>query len=72
MTEAIIVAFIGAVSSIICQIIISNKSKNLTMYRIDQLEEKVRKHNNFIERLTIVEQRCKSNQHRLDEMEGHK
>ncbi len=72
MTEAIIVASIGALASVICQVIISNKSKNLTVYRLDLLEEKVQKHNNFIERLTIVEQRCKSNQHRLDEMEGHK
>lgn len=72
MTEAIVVAVIGAIASIICQIIISNKSKNLTMYRLDQLEEKVHKHNNFIERLYVVESRSKSNQHRLDEMEGHK
>lgn len=70
MTEAVIVASIGAVASIICQILISVKSNNLTAYRISQLEEKVQKHNNLIERMYVVEQRSKSNQHRIDELEG--
>ncbi len=69
MTEAIIVAGIGALASVVCQIIISVKSNSLTAYRIGQLEAKVQKHNNLIERMYIVEQRSKSNQHRIDELE---
>lgn len=72
MTEAIIVALITAGASVICQCIISAKSKSLTIYRIDQLETKVDKHNNMVERLYVVEQRSKSNQHRLDELEENK
>jgi len=72
MTEAIIVASIGALASVICQIIISVKTNNLTSYRIGMLEEKVEKHNNMVERLYVVEQRSKSNQHRIDEMETMK
>jgi uncharacterized Rmd1/YagE family protein len=34
---------------------------------IERLEEKVTKHNNLVERLTIVEQRAKSAHHRIDE-----
>lgn len=70
MTEAIIVAGIGAAASVICQIIISVKSNSLTAYRINQLESKVQKHNNLIERMYIVEQRSKSNQHRIDDLEA--
>lgn len=70
MTEAVIVAIITAAASVVCQIIIANKSHNLTIYRIDQLEDKVQKHNNLIERMYVVEQRSKSNQHRIDELEG--
>ena len=69
MTEAILVASIGAVASVICQIIISVKTNNLTTYRICMLEEKVEKHNNMVERLYVVESRSKSNQHRIDELE---
>lgn len=72
MTEAIVVASIGAIASVICQIIISIKTNNLTTYRIGLLEKKVEKHNNMVERLYVVEQRSKSNQHRIDELEENK
>ncbi len=72
MTEAIIVAVISALASVICQVIISAKTNSLTTYRIDLLEEKVEKHNNMVERLYIVEERSKSNRHRIDELEAIK
>ena len=43
-------------------------ANRLTNYRIEQLEEKVRKHNNLVERMIIVEQSTKSAHHRLDEL----
>ena len=77
MTEAIIVASIGAITSIVCQIIISNKNKNLTIYRIDQLEKKVEKHNNVIERVyalekqeAVIEEEIKVANHRIEDLEG--
>ena len=70
MSEAIIVAAITAAATILCQIIISNRSNGLIAYRVDQLEEKVTKHNNFIERLTRVEDRAKSNTNRLNRLDG--
>ena len=36
--------------------------------RIEQLEEKVKKHNNLVERMIAVEQSTKSAHHRLDEL----
>lgn len=47
------------------------QANRLTNYRIEQLEERVNKHNNLIERMIAVEDRSKSNQHRLDEIEKH-
>ena len=70
LTESIIVAAITAMATVVCQVIISHRTSSLTVYRIDQLEEKVNKHNNMIERMYIVEQRAKSNQHRIEELEG--
>lgn len=37
--------------------------------RISALEKKVEKHNNMMERLFKVEDRAKSNSHRLDDLE---
>lgn len=38
------------------------------LYRIQQLEKKVEKHNSLVERMVIVEQSTKSAHHRLDEI----
>jgi len=35
----------------------SEENKNLTLYRIDQLEKKVDKHNNLIDRMYKIENR---------------
>ena len=70
MGDAALTAVITAAATIICQVIISKRNSNLVVYRVDQLEKKVEKHNNFIERLTKVEDRAKSNTHRLDKLDG--
>jgi len=44
-------------------------ANKLTNYRIEQLEKKVDKHNNLIERMCVVEQSTKSAHHRLNEIE---
>ena len=44
-------------------------SARLTNFRLKQLEEKVKLHNNLVERMTAIEQRSKSNTHRLDNLE---
>ena len=44
-------------------------SAKLTNFRLKQLEEKVKLHNNLVERMAAVEQRSKSNTHRLDNLE---
>lgn len=43
-------------------------SSKLTAYRIEQLEKKVDKHNNFAERIPVIEDRIKVANHRIDEL----
>ena len=76
MTTEVIVAMIasggGLLGSAICVI----ASARLTNYRIGQLEEKVNKHNNLIERtykleeqMEIEKERIKVANHRIDDLE---
>ena len=66
-TEIIIAGFslTGTLLGSLAGIMTANK---LTTYRIEQLEEKVKKHNNLVERMIVVEQSTKSAHHRLDEI----
>lgn len=45
-------------------------SSKLTMYRIEQLEKKVDKHNSVMERTYILEEKVKVANHRIDDLEG--
>jgi hypothetical protein len=44
-------------------------SSKLTAYRIEQLEKKVDKHNSFAERIPVLENRLKVEEHRMDDAE---
>lgn len=44
-------------------------SAKLTNYRIQQLEKKVEKHNNFAERIPVIEEQIKVSNHRVDDLE---
>lgn len=43
----------------------------LMTYRIEQLEKKVDKHNNFAERVPLLEEQMKVANHRIDDLERH-
>lgn len=44
-------------------------SARLTNFRLQRLEKKVEKHNNLVERMQAVEDRAKSNTHRIDTLD---
>lgn len=64
MSEAIIVAVLSLIGTFIG----SFSGMKLMSYRIEQLEKKVEKHNNFAERLPVVEKDIKHIYHEIDEL----
>ena len=68
-TEAIIVAGITALATVVTQVIIAFRVNSLIAYRINELEKKVNRHNNLIERVFKVEERSESNTRRIDKLE---
>lgn len=74
--ETIIVALIGLAGSAIGSIVGIIASSKLTAYRLEQLEIKVNKHNNLIERTykleqqqTLTDEKIRVANHRIDDLE---
>lgn len=68
MSPEIVVALLSLAGTLAGSLIGVITSNRLTNYRIQQLEEKVNKHNNLVERMALVEASTKSAHHRLDEI----
>lgn len=70
MSDVIIVGILSLAGTLIGSlggILASNK---LVQYRLSQLEEKVNKHNNLIERMAVVEKRVETHGKELDALRG--
>lgn len=65
MSSEIIVALLSFMGTLIG----SFGGMRLMSYRIQQLEKKVDKHNNFAERIPIMEEKIKVANHRIDDLE---
>lgn len=78
MSDAVIVALIallGTLGGTFGGILTANK---LTLYRIEQLEKKVEKHNQVVERVyvlekqeAVIEEEVKVANHRIDDLEQY-
>ena len=76
MTEAIIVAVLGLAGTLAGSYLANRKSTALIAYRLEQLEQKVSKHNKLVERtyaleeaVALAEERQKVANHRIDDLE---
>lgn len=87
MSDPVIVGIITAVAAVVCQVIISlsgrsaaqrerEESNRLIVYRLEQLETKVDKHNNVIERVynlekdaDVIKEQIKVANHRIEDIE---
>ena len=76
MTEAIIVAALGLAGTLIGSYLANRKITALIVYRLEQLEKKVDKHNSVVERTYALEEavalageRQKVANHRIDDLE---
>ena len=79
MSDAIVVALItGAVSllgSVMSMVVSARKAKqqaDVTLWRIDELEQKVSKHNNLVERTYQLEGRVTEAEHDIRDLKNRK
>jgi ABC-type lipoprotein release transport system permease subunit len=77
LSDTVLVAIIGLVGSGLGSLIGVIASSKLTQYRLEQLEKKVDKHNNVVERMYALEERVAINEekikvenHRIEDLEG--
>ena len=68
METSIIVALITGGLAIVSNVIVAVMNSKLTLYRIEQLEKKVEKHNNLVERMALVERDEQTQWKRIDEL----
>lgn len=59
-----------AITSIIGTFAGSFSGLKLTSYRIEQLEKKVERHNNFAERIPLLEEKVSVANHRISDLEA--
>jgi hypothetical protein len=68
MTEAVIVALLGFAGTLLGSLFGVLAAQKLTQYRLSQLEEKVNKHNNLIERTFKLEGRMDEAEHDIKDL----
>lgn len=68
MNEAIIVAVLGFAGTLLGSLFGVLAAQKLTQYRLSQLEEKVNKHNNLIDRTYKLEGRMNNAEHDIKDL----
>ena len=69
MNDVVIVGLLSLLGTVIGTFGGIITSAKLTNYRIQQLEKKVEKHNNFAERIPVLEEKVKVEEHRITDLE---
>ena len=69
--ESIISAILAGAATLIGVLIANGKSQAVTEYKIEELTREVRRHNNFAERVPVMEEQMKVVNHRLADLETH-
>lgn len=69
MSEAIIVALITGLVSVLGNIIANSKAMAVVQTKLEMLTEEVRKHNNFAQRVPVIEEQIKLANHRIEVLE---
>lgn len=69
ISEAIIVAIITGIVSVLGNIIANSKAMAVVQTKIEMLTDEVRKHNNFAQRIPVIEEKISVANHRIDDLE---
>ena len=74
--SAIIVGVLALAGTLIGSMLSNNKTQALVIYRLQQLEDKVNKHNNLVDRMykmeeqqMVMEEQVKIANHRISDLE---
>ena len=70
MGESIIVAIITGVLALIGVLISNSRSQAVTETRLEELTREVRLHNNFAQRVPVIEEQIKVANHRIGDLEN--
>ena len=68
MDSTVVVALLSVAGTFIGSLLGVFGSARMTNFRLEQLEKKVEKHNQVVERMAVAENAIKSAHHRLDEV----
>jgi hypothetical protein len=71
MTEQLLVALLGFAGTLVGSLLGVLASQKLTQYRLSQLEEKVNRHNNLIERTYRLEGQMAECCHEIRELKAY-
>ncbi len=63
MTESIIVAILSLIGTLVGSLLASSKTRAVLEYKIEELQKRVEKHNNVIERVYKLEGRVTELEH---------
>lgn len=80
MSDAVIVGIIAAIASVIAAVLTSRSTQSKVQEslktsdavqneKIDQLRKSVDKHNNFAQRIPVIEEKISVANHRIDDLE---
>ena len=69
MGESIIVAIITGVLTLIGVLISNSRSQAVTETKLEELTREVRLHNNFAQRVPVIEEQIKVANHRINDLE---
>lgn len=69
MSEAILVAIITSSVTLIGVLIANNRNQAVMEVKIEELTREVRQHNNFAQRMPVVEEQIKVINHRINDLE---
>ena len=69
MTETIICALITGGLTLLGVLIANGKQQAITDTKLDELAREVREHNNFAQRVPVIEEQIKVINHRIEDLE---
>lgn len=71
MSDTVLVAIIGVIGTVLVALFNSFIGQSKTLYRLEQLEKKVDKHNNVVERMTLAERDIATIANEVKELKDH-